>query len=222
MKQHQHSRTAEVAAGRRAIHRRIDRPRVFDDPWVLALTSDAMRRLERTGPLLRLLLRDPLGLSGAARGHVVGRSRFAEDHLADAVRRGFAQYVIVGAGLDSFAARRPPGSEDLAVFELDHPDTQRAKRARMQALAGADHRPPHYVPIDFERQSLDAALAQCAKFDAGRPAFFSWPAAYQGGRVQFGMRALSRRLDDKGAKVCAAPKAWRTSGRCAPRAAPSR
>ncbi len=174
MQAHQYSRTAEAAAGLRAIHRRIDRPVIFDDPYAEALTSASLRLLARRPGLATWLMRDPLGLVNAARGHVVGRARFAEDKLAQAVAAGCGQYVIVGAGLDSFAARRPPGTEDVQVFELDHPATQAAKRQRLGLAAQVDWQRVSFVPIDFESQALAEALEACPEFDAQQPAFFSW------------------------------------------------
>jgi methyltransferase (TIGR00027 family) len=105
------------------------------------------------------------------RAFVVARSRYAEDLLARAVAAGVRQYVVLGAGLDTFAHRNP--YPDLRLFEVDHPATQRWKR---ELLAAADlPEPPGltYVPVDFEHQTLAAELL-AAGFHAGIPAFFSW------------------------------------------------
>jgi methyltransferase (TIGR00027 family) len=100
------------------------------------------------------------------------RSRYAEDRLA-AARDRLAQYVVLGAGLDSFALRMGEDLGDLTVFEVDDPPFQAWKRERLTAL---DLTPPNqlrFVPCDFERTSLADALA-AADFDAGAPAFVSW------------------------------------------------
>ena len=91
---------------------------------------------------------------------------------AEAVRRGITQYVLLGAGLDSFAYRCEPAGE-LRVFEVDHPASQAAKR-RCLAAAGVTE-PPHvaFVPADFETASPLQRLAD-AGFDPGRPALVSW------------------------------------------------
>ena len=101
------------------------------------------------------------------------RLRYAEERLDDAIDDGVDQYVILGAGFDTFALRRVDVTDRLHIFELDHPATQSAKRARLRRLGLVP--PPNlaFVPVDFEVDALHAALAE-AGFDATRPAFFSW------------------------------------------------
>jgi methyltransferase (TIGR00027 family) len=101
------------------------------------------------------------------------RSRYAEDSLALAVERGVRQYVVLGAGLDTFAYRNPHAEVGLRVLEVDHPATQAWKRGLLTA-AGIPI-PPQlaFAPIDFERQTLRDGLPS-AGFDAAAPAFFSW------------------------------------------------
>jgi len=102
---------------------------------------------------------------------MAARSRYAEDELARAVAHGVRQYVVLGAGLDTFAYRNPhPG---LRVFEVDHPATQAWKRGQLEA-AGISIPPTlTFVPIDFERQTLADGLGG-AGFDLGAGAFYSW------------------------------------------------
>jgi methyltransferase (TIGR00027 family) len=103
----------------------------------------------------------------------VYRSRFAEDELADATTQGVRQYVVLGAGLDTFAYRQPPSAGALQIFEVDHPATQAWKRA---ALAAADIPLPanlHWAPVDFERHTLAEGLT-AAGFDGAQPTCFSW------------------------------------------------
>lgn len=107
------------------------------------------------------------------RSHVVLRSRFTEDALMDAVADGVEQYVLLGAGLDTFAYRQPSWAHRLAIIEVDHPDSQAAKRA---VLAGAGIEiPPNvrFADIDFERETLSHGLARCGVHTAKRT-FFSW------------------------------------------------
>ncbi len=107
-----------------------------------------------------------------ARGQVVCRSRLAEDALAAAVAAGTRQYVILGAGLDSFAYR-PGLSGQVRIFEVDQQATQDVKREK---LAGARIPEPGnlvFVPVDFESQSLAAELGR-AGLDLSAPAFVSW------------------------------------------------
>jgi methyltransferase (TIGR00027 family) len=107
-----------------------------------------------------------------ARAEVTCRSRYAEDSLAGAIGRGVTQYVVLGAGLDSFAYRSALAA-DVAVFEVYHPATQDWKRGR---LSGAGLPVPanmSFVPVDFEAESLTGKLAGNG-FDASRPALVSW------------------------------------------------
>jgi methyltransferase (TIGR00027 family) len=103
---------------------------------------------------------------------MAARSRYAEDQLTEAVEHGVAQYVVLGAGLDTFAYRNPH-SANLRVFEVDHPATQAWKLERLLAAGIAIPPSLRFVPVDFERQTLAAGLKE-GGFDSGSPAFFSW------------------------------------------------
>jgi O-methyltransferase involved in polyketide biosynthesis len=108
------SMTAIGVSLMRAVHTRVDRPALIDDPWGERLISPHDREIVRGGrggggDLEAGLRRHP------SYGNVILRTRYAEDSLADAVARGAEQYVIVGAGLDSFALRRPPFARDHAI-----------------------------------------------------------------------------------------------------------
>jgi methyltransferase (TIGR00027 family) len=151
------SRTAERVALRRAEHQILDRPKVFDDPLAVAIAG--AQEIPPETPFDRLL-----------RAFVAARSRYAEDQLASAVARGVGQYVVLGAGLDTYAYRASPG---VRVFEVDHSSTQAWKRSRLEDARIAIPDSMTFVPVDFERQTLSDELAQ-AGFDASQPAFFSW------------------------------------------------
>jgi methyltransferase (TIGR00027 family) len=98
------------------------------------------------------------------------RSRYVEDRL---FASGCEQYVILGAGLDSFAWRRPDVLHRIRVFEVDHPSTQARKQQRVEALALPSHPHHRFVPVDFETQTLADELV-AAGFDCEQPAVFSW------------------------------------------------
>ncbi|MDP9182381.1 MAG: SAM-dependent methyltransferase, partial [Actinomycetota bacterium] len=106
-------------------------------------------------------------------GTVILRTRSAEDALASAVARGARQYVIVGAGMDSFALRRPPFAKDVAVFEVDHPASQQLKRQRLNECGVSPPDGVHYVAADLSAEGLDQALER-SPFDPKEKAFFSW------------------------------------------------
>lgn len=99
------------------------------------------------------------------------RSRFAEDELAQAVAGGTRQYVVLGAGLDTFAYRNP--HVGLRVFEVDHPATQQWKRELLQTAGIEIPEETTFVPVDFERETLSAGLERSG-FRIDHPAFFSW------------------------------------------------
>src|SRR3546814_4322632 len=99
--------------------------------------------------------------------------RYCEDRLEDAIRRGFQQYVILGAGMDTFCHRRPDLVSDLRVIEVDLPASQQMKRERLAAAGLQPGRNVAYCPIDLERDDLAEALCQ-AGLDRSRPTFFSW------------------------------------------------
>ena len=168
------SRTALGVARRRAAHQLLDRPLVLDDPLALRIIGPTEREaLEiRAGPPFPP---DPdeHPAARALRAFVVARSRCAEDLLA-AVASGTRQYVVLGAGLDTFAYRNP--FADVHVFEVDHPATQAWKR---ECLTGAGIAIPAgpagvtFVAVDFEQQRLDEELER-AGFRRDEPAIIAW------------------------------------------------
>jgi methyltransferase (TIGR00027 family) len=159
------SRTAQRVAIRRAAHQLLDQPRVLDDPLALRIIGAEAAEELRTNP------KEHHAFARAFRAFMAARSRYAEDELARAVASGVRQYVVLGAGLDTFAYRNP--YPDLRVFEVDHPATQAWKREQLQAARIAVPASLTFVPIDFERQTLADGL-ECAGFDDGATVFFSW------------------------------------------------
>jgi methyltransferase (TIGR00027 family) len=153
---------------RRAAHQILDSPRVLDDPIavpILGAEFAARLHAERgkaNSPAARY-----------ARAYMVARSRYAEDELARAVGRGASQYVILGAGLDTFAYRNPHAESALRVFEVDHPATQAWKLQRLAAAGIAIPGSVIFAPIDFERESLPEGLDR-ANFRRDAVTFFSW------------------------------------------------
>lgn len=166
------SRTAEAAAAIRAAHSLHDQPVIFHDPFAVDLTSAAWRWIARRRWLTELAKRY-YKIMLPVRGQIVARSRYCEDQLEKAMAEGVDQYVIVGAGFDSFALRRPDLLAKLTVYELDHPATQNAKRERLRKLSHTTPSGLVFVPVDFEREGLASALARTS-FDPARPAFVSW------------------------------------------------
>ncbi|WP_163855982.1 class I SAM-dependent methyltransferase [Paenibacillus elgii] len=103
----------------------------------------------------------------------LSRARYAEDRLESAIRQGTKQYLILGAGMDTFAFRHPETLKDIQVFEIDHPATQAFKRCRLAELGWELPSNLHFVPLDFTKENLETALAR-SSFDAQSLSFFSW------------------------------------------------
>jgi methyltransferase (TIGR00027 family) len=162
------STTALMAAAARAAHLVVDdEPRIFADPLAGRLLGDraeeliSYHTLHGTHPVL-----------SGARVQVACRSRYAEEALARAVTAGVAQYVILGAGLDSFAYRGGLAGR-VRVFEVDHPASQEVKRS---ALAAAGIPVPGnvtFVSADLAADPLGRCLPG-AGFDHAAPAVFAW------------------------------------------------
>jgi methyltransferase (TIGR00027 family) len=107
------------------------------------------------------------------RAFLVARSALAEAALARALERGVRQYVVLGAGLDTFAYRNPYPAAQLQVFEVDFPATQAWKRQRLVEAGISIPASLTFVPVDFETQQLAARLHECG-LAAATPTFFSW------------------------------------------------
>ncbi len=150
--------TADLAAALRAWHQR-DRVRLVKDPHAASLTSPALRRILRFPPATWFLANWLLGgLKPVMLGLLI-RARYAEQAVEAAFRDGIRQYVIVGAGLDSFALRRGDLVPPLRVFEIDRPAMQAAKRERVRRARIPLPSGLHFVPADLEQVSAMDALA---------------------------------------------------------------
>jgi methyltransferase (TIGR00027 family) len=160
------SRTAQGAAMHRAFHQLQEHPPVFADPLALRIIGADAADTLRAGHDWHT---DPR--AAARRAFMAARSRFAEDCFAEAHARGVRQYVVMGAGLDTFAYRAPYA--DIRVFEIDHPATQGWKRERLAEAGIAVASSTVYAPVDFERETIVEGLTR-AGFDFSEPAFFAW------------------------------------------------
>jgi methyltransferase (TIGR00027 family) len=140
-------------------------PWVLDDAFALVLIGPVWQELHE-----RVFSQFPDQITREVIAAICTRSRYVEDRLAAGA---FAQYVILGAGLDSFAWRRPDLLRSLKVFEVDHPASQEWKLERVRDLALPRNDSQLFVPVDFEAESLRDAL-HTAGFDWGQRALFSW------------------------------------------------
>ncbi len=122
---------------------------------------------------MRATTPDEALLRSPAFANVILRSRYTEDALEAAVRDGVRQYVLIGAGFDSFSLRRPSFAKDLNIFEIDHPATQQLKKERIAGCGLSLPPSVHFIAADLSRQSVAAALSQSA-FDSAVLTFLSW------------------------------------------------
>src|SRR5215831_17135656 len=151
----QASRTALGVAWYRAAHQVIDKPLIFEDPTALALFGPAAAEHVRA-QAEEFQKPGPRGL----RALVVLRSRFAEDRLALAVARGVTQYVVLGAGYDTFSVRQPEWAHSLRITEIDQSATQCDKKLRLEKAALTVRENVTFLAVDFETETLADALTR--------------------------------------------------------------
>ena len=161
MQQGTASSTAAGAAMQRAAHLVIDgEPKILVDEFAMRFLDERQRA--------RVVTNDEVLQAPhvrASRAHILGRSAFTEDELRRAVEQGCRQYVLLGAGYDSSPARLADSLADVAVFEVDHPDTQAAKRAALRRRRMAGQRPIRRGRLRARRAGGTAAIRR-----AGMPA----------------------------------------------------
>lgn len=163
------TKTAIGAAMMRAAHRVLDpEPRWIDDPLAVGFVPGSSaeeirgRRLELDAQVWRHM-----------RADIVKRDRAAECGLEAAVAEGVSQYLLLGAGFDTFAYRQPQWAHGLSIIEIDHPATQTFKRECLAAHGLVIPGNVELYPLDFERQSLERDL-KTSRFDSARATLLSW------------------------------------------------
>ncbi len=187
MEENRVSRTALVAAFMRGYHALHEDPKIFDDPLAYSLLTEEQRSLIAERMTKRLQSVDPSGAASCpeessalermlqlwtSASTVLSRARYAEQALAEAVGQGVRQYVILGAGMDTFAFRRRDILARLQVFEVDHPATQAFKRRRIAGLGWEIPAQLHFVSLDFTEERLDKLL-DSPPYDPRALTFFS-------------------------------------------------
>lgn len=180
MQEQNPSITALVTARMRSIHTVADPKPLIDDVWggkfapasdLVSLgyvdepvPSDASVNEETIDQFLR---------GSPAYANVIVRSWYTEAALHAAIAKGVKQYVLIGAGFDSYACRRPVEARDLEIFELDHPATQDLKKRRLAECGVPGDERLHFISADLGQESLESALGR-SNFDSKQPAFLSW------------------------------------------------
>ena len=167
------STTAILAAAIRAGHLHWNKPAIVSDSHAIHMITPFWRLVATNWALNRIIVHRLLKVFKPVHTENILRLRYAEDALRDAVAAGARQYVILGAGLDTFCLRQGELSDRLRIFEVDHPASQNMKRDKLLRIG--DQLPANLVftPVDFETDRLDEALVS-AGFDTTAPAFFSW------------------------------------------------
>ncbi len=187
MNENQAGVTAMATAFARAYHATYDSDKIFDDFLAMQFFQAEERAFFEKNMAGLLPLLDPERAACAPQQSealaqamqqlngpiTLGRSRYTEDCLAAAVAQGVRQYVILGAGLDTFAFRWPQWAAPLQVYEVDHPVTQGLKRQRLARLGWETPAHLHFAALDFSNGDLAAALRSCG-YDFAAPGFFSW------------------------------------------------
>lgn len=181
MKETEVSATAIGAALMRAAHLIVDgEPKIFRDDYAMrfggfASEADFRAYLDKSTRETSARMGEDQAqhLFRSVRSSVTSRARYTEDALADAMTRGISRFVVLGAGLDSFAWRHPELADRLEIYEVDHPASQEWKQQRLRELNLEMPRNLHFIPIDFEKQTLLEGL-RAGGLPANKPAFFSW------------------------------------------------
>jgi methyltransferase (TIGR00027 family) len=188
MQDNQVSKTALGTTFMRSYHATHDTPKIFDD--ILAnqfLTEKEYSQLAQYW-IQRFSQVDPAGAKSCSNPDealrkvlqrwtgtsiVLSRAKYTEEILEKAVNHGIRQYVILGAGMDTFAFRRSDILKHLQVFEIDHPATQAFKRNRLAELGWSLPEQLHFIPLDFTKEDLASALSR-STYDPEALTFFSW------------------------------------------------
>ena len=165
----------EIAAAIRAGHLAFDSPpKIFQDPLARDLvTIPFYRAIAKSRTVNWVSANLVFRRLRPVMIEILMRARYAEDQLCKAVEEGARQYVLLGAGLDSFAWRHPAWSEGVRVFEVDYPATQETKRRRLAGLGLTIPNHLEFVPVDFEREALADCLTR-SSFAGDQTAFFNW------------------------------------------------
>jgi len=181
------SMTALIASFSRAYHAEFDEPKIFNDPIARQLMTDEEyqqimgymiggidffapeKKAELTDPkdILKWVVQTQLAPTPLA------RARYCEDMVMNAIKIGAGQYVMLGAGMDTFAYRHPELISKITIFEVDHPDTQAFKRHKVEQAGWDVPGNLRYVPVDFTTDNLAEMLLNSG-FDAKKITFFSW------------------------------------------------
>jgi methyltransferase (TIGR00027 family) len=180
MREKSPSTTALVTARMRSIHTLADPKPLLNDTWgeKFSPASDLVslgyvgESVSTNAPITEESV-DELLRGSPAYANVIVRSWYTEAALHTAILEGMGQYVIIGAGFDSYACRRTAETQDLKIFEIDHPSTQGLKKKRLAECGVPVDENLHFISADLGQESLESALSR-STFSPKEPAFLSW------------------------------------------------
>ncbi len=156
------------------MHLLYDQPVIFNDPYALQFTSPAFRRVCQSRFFPWLLKRRFISeLHQPISAQLLSRAKYTEEKLEQAISKGISQYVIIGAGFDSFCLRRPDFFAGLQIYEIDHPATQHIKRKRLMEILDLSPEGVEFLAIDLEKRTIADALSD-SSFLKDEKAFFPW------------------------------------------------
>lgn len=179
--------TALISAFGRAHHSVNDEPKIFDDFLAKCMMTEELYNFFGHSLASSIGFFDPefaaskpdekSALSNVMKVQstpiTLSRARYTEDCLDVLISKGYSQYVILGAGMDTFVFRKPELAAKLHVYEIDQTVTQEYKRSRLNELGWEIPEHTYLIPVDFSKDSLAEALVN-AGFDTNKPAVISW------------------------------------------------
>lgn len=187
MEQSTVSATALITAFARAYHATHDTPKIFDDYLAGKILTEEESAFFGKNLAEALQFFNPeLAASNPDQATAldwvmkvqnapitISRARYAEDCLELAIKQGVKQYIILGAGMETFAFREPEMMKQLYVYEVDHPATQAFKQQRLAELGWEIPSQLEFVPADFSKEKLADVLKR-SSYDPDKNSFFSW------------------------------------------------
>lgn len=179
MKENNHSMTALVSCFSRAYHVKNNDYKIFNDSLARDFLeeeeylniSDNMRKgITFFNPSFNGTDREALEwiVNNQLSPTPLGRAAFAEEMLENAIKIGASQYVILGAGMDTFAFRQPNYAKNLTIFEVDHPNTQNFKTKKIKQLNWETPNNLNFISADFTNENWEEALGNCSNFSSSK------------------------------------------------------
>jgi methyltransferase (TIGR00027 family) len=181
------SMTAQICAFARAYHSKFQNSKIFNDYLASEILTDEefewfseymINSISYLHPRKASRFKDKASILQWVMNRFIepitlARSRYVEDSLEEAIKQGVEQYVILGAGLDTFAFRKKELLKKIDVFEVDHPDTQNYKLNRIKDLGWNISPALHFIPVDFSREYLSKNILKTS-FDPNKKTLYSW------------------------------------------------